>query len=172
MAKKRRKLGDVESRIAALEAALRDSSSGSSSGESSDDDVEVRKGGAVIASLASERIPALPAHLLPRCTSAPAPRKGPSPLAAEAQALVDRFLATEKRKGVPFACRLCAFQGESLEAWKAHCDTKLHCAATTLFKRRSFCQECRVQCTSPAELETHRRSKKHQERLRDIGQER
>mmetsp|Transcript_15007 Transcript_15007/g.44816 ORF Transcript_15007/g.44816 Transcript_15007/m.44816 type:complete len:184 (-) Transcript_15007:52-603(-) len=171
-------MGLVDDEIARLEAELADDGS-----DSDDESVEAEVvADGVLASLESERIAPLPAHLLPqqptkkRQSQPPGdPRKrakGPEALfraappeqIAAARALVAAAAKSEKIKA-PFWCRLCAFRGADLEAYQAHIATPLHLIATKLWKEASACALCRVQTTSPNELAVHLKSKKHLERV-------
>ena len=172
------------------------SDDGSSSGGDDDDEDEDDVAPAVVAdgvlaSLREERIAPLPSHLLPQVSekkraaadraagggaaAAKRPRHGPEAafaaaapaVVAEARKLVAAAARSEKVK-LPFACRLCAFKGPSLEAFDAHRETELHKVATKVWKDESYCKMCRSQCTSPNELEIHLKSKKHLERLAEL----
>ena len=181
----------LDERIALLEAELARESSDSDSSDGSDDDSDddgdvrpkkVARG--VLASLVDDRIPPLPAHLLPQAPpkkrhfDGPPPRSKPgTPDAAFARAspaqlqqahrLVDACAASEKVKRELY-CRLCAFQGSDLADLERHRRSDLHLLATRVWRDRSYCKLCRVQTTSPNELAVHLTCKKHKERLAEV----
>ena len=180
----------LDERIALLEAELARESSDSDSSDESDDDSDsgdvrpkkVARG--VLASLVDDRIPPLPAHLLPQAPpkkrhfDGPPQRTKPgTPDAAFARAspaqlqqahrLVDACAASEKVKRELY-CRLCAFQGSDLADLERHRRSDLHLLATRVWRDRSYCKLCRVQTTSPNELAVHLTCKKHKERLAEV----
>ena len=180
----------LDERIALLEAELARESSDSDSSDESDDDSDsgdirpkkVARG--VLASLVDDRIPPLPAHLLPQAPpkkrhfDGPPQRTKPgTPDAAFARAspaqlqqahrLVDACAASEKVKRELY-CRLCAFQGTDLADLERHRRSDLHLLATRVWRDRSYCKLCRVQTTSPNELAVHLTCKKHKERLAEV----
>ena len=180
----------LDERIALLEAELaRESSDSDSDGsdDDSDDDGDVRPkkiARGVHASLVDDRIPPLPAHLLPQAPpkkrhfDGPPQRTKPgTPDAAFARAspaqlqqahrLVDACAASEKVKRELY-CRLCAFQGTDLADLERHRRSDLHMVATRVWRDRSYCKLCRVQTTSPNELAVHLTCKKHKERLAEV----
>ena len=178
----------LDERIALLEAELARESSDSDSSDESDDetgDVRPKKvARGVLASLVDDRIPPLPAHLLPQAPpkkrhfDGPPPRTRPgTPDAAFARAspaqlqqahrLVDACAASEKVKRELY-CRLCAFQGTDLADLERHRRSDLHLLATRVWRDRSYCKLCRVQTTSPNELAVHLTCKKHKERLAEV----
>ena len=180
----------LDERIALLEAELARESSDSDSSDESDDesdsgDVRPKKvARGVLASLVDDRIPPLPAHLLPQAPpkkrhfDGPPQRTRPgTPDAAFARAspaqlqqahrLVDACAASEKVKRELY-CRLCAFQGADLADLERHRRSDLHLLATRVWRDRSYCKLCRVQTTSPNELAVHLTCKKHKERLAEV----
>ena len=181
----------LDERIALLEAELAressDSDSDGSDDESDDESGDVRPkkvARGVLASLVDDRIPPLPAHLLPQAPpkkrhfDGPPPRSKPgTPDAAFARAspaqlqqahrLVDACAASEKVKRELY-CRLCAFQGSDLADLERHRRSDLHMVATRVWRDRSYCKLCRVQTTSPNELAVHLTCKKHKERLAEV----
>ena len=182
----------LDERIALLEAELARESSDSDSDGSDDDDSNDDSGDVkpkkvargVLASLVDDRIPPLPAHLLPQAPpkkrhfDGPPPRTKPgTPDAAFARAspaqlqqahrLVDACAASEKVKRELY-CRLCAFQGADLADLERHRRSDLHLLATRVWRDRSYCKLCRVQTTSPNELAVHLKCKKHKERLAEV----
>ena len=180
----------LDERIALLEAELaRESSDSDSDGsdDESDDDGDVKPkkvARGVLASLVDDRIPPLPAHLLPQAPpkkrhfDGPPQRNKPgTPDAAFARAspaqlqqahrLVDACAASEKVKRELY-CRLCAFQGSDLADLERHRRSDLHMVATRVWRDRSYCKLCRVQTTSPNELAVHLTCKKHKERLAEV----
>ena len=178
----------LDERIALLEAELaRESSDSDSSDESDDESGDVRPkkvARGVLASLVDDRIPPLPAHLLPQAPpkkrhfDGPPQRTKPgTPDAAFARAspaqlqqahrLVDACAASEKVKRELY-CRLCAFQGADLADLERHRRSDLHLLATRVWRDRSYCKLCRVQTTSPNELAVHLTCKKHKERLAEV----
>ena len=180
----------LDERIALLEAELAressDSDSDSDDSEASDSgDVRPKKvARGVLASLVDDRIPPLPAHLLPQAPpkkrhfDGPPQRTKPgTPDAAFARAspaqlqqahrLVDACAASEKVKRELY-CRLCAFQGTDLADLERHRRSDLHMVATRVWRDRSYCKLCRVQTTSPNELAVHLTCKKHKERLAEV----
>ena len=180
----------LDERIALLEAELARESSDSdsdSSDESDDESGDVRPkkvARGVLASLVDDRIPPLPAHLLPQAPpkkrhfDGPPQRTRPgTPDAAlaraspaqvqEAHRLVDACAASEKVKRELY-CRLCAFQGSDLADLERHRRSDLHLLATRVWRDRSYCKLCRVQTTSPNELAVHLTCKKHKERLAEV----
>lgn len=180
MARKRRLTGSVDEEIARLEAELAQlEDKGEDEGEDEYNE-EASSSGLILSSLQDQRIPPLPAHQLPaaqcRDTSGGAKKRkvkqsletDDPALLDKARALVEKAPKCEKLK-IPFACRLCAFRGQSLEEFDRHRHSRLHIFATKLYKESSYCKLCRVQCTSPLELETHVSSKKHAERLAQLN---
>ena len=182
----------LDERIALLEAELARESSDSDSDGSDDDDSDDESGDVrpkkvargVLASLVDDRIPPLPAHLLPQAPpkkrhfDGPPQRTKPgTPDAAFARAspaqlqqahrLVDACAASEKVKRELY-CRLCAFQGTDLADLERHRRSDLHMVATRVWRDRSYCKLCRVQTTSPNELAVHLTCKKHKERLAEV----
>ena len=180
----------LDERIALLEAELARESSDSdsdSSDESDDETGDVRPkkvARGVLASLVDDRIPPLPAHLLPQAPpkkrhfDGPPQRTKPgTPEGAFARAspaqlqqahrLVDACAASEKVKRELY-CRLCAFQGSDLADLERHRRSDLHLLATRVWRDRSYCKLCRVQTTSPNELAVHLTCKKHKERLAEV----
>ena len=177
----------LDERIALLEAELARESSDSDSDGSDDEtgDVKPKKvARGVLASLVDDRIPPLPAHLLPQAPpkkrhfDGPPQRTRPgTPDAAFARAspaqlqqahrLVDACAASEKVKRELY-CRLCAFQGTDLADLERHRRSDLHMVATRVWRDRSYCKLCRVQTTSPNELAVHLTCKKHKERLAEV----
>jgi uncharacterized small protein (DUF1192 family) len=181
----------LDERIALLEAELAressDSDSDSSDDESDDETGDVRPkkvARGVLASLVDDRIPPLPAHLLPQAPpkkrhfdgppqrTKPGTADGAFARASPAQLqqahrLVDACAASEKVKRELY-CRLCAFQGSDLADLERHRRSDLHLLATRVWRDRSYCKLCRVQTTSPNELAVHLTCKKHKERLAEV----
>ncbi|KAG5188387.1 hypothetical protein JKP88DRAFT_136613, partial [Tribonema minus] len=81
---------------------------------------------------------------------------------------VNELLANYEAKSaerIPYYCRVCKFQGASVEDLAAHRQTQLHTEASTRERRVSFCKLCRKQFTSPPQLREHVQGRAHKERL-------
>jgi hypothetical protein len=65
----------------------------------------------------------------------------------------------------PFYCRICRYQGESLEDLIGHKKSELHVMAEEGERKLAFCRLCRKQFTSPEQLKCHLKGKPHQELL-------
>jgi hypothetical protein len=71
----------------------------------------------------------------------------------------------EKR---PFWCRICRYQGENLDDWKAHNSTSEHKLAEDIERRVSYCRICKKQFTSPDQLKEHNKGKPHKQALTNL----
>jgi len=65
----------------------------------------------------------------------------------------------------PFYCRICRFQGQSLEDLAHHKKGELHRLAQESERKLSFCRLCRKQFTSMEQMKSHLKGKPHQELL-------
>lgn len=65
----------------------------------------------------------------------------------------------------PFFCRVCKFQGDSLEQLEAHKQSDSHVKAVELERKLSSCSLCKKQFTSPEQLKGHLEGKAHKEKL-------
>lgn len=68
----------------------------------------------------------------------------------------------------PFWCRICRFQGTSLEDFNAHKQSELHIAASKKERKMSYCNLCRKQFTSPDQLKEHLDGAAHKQKLTDV----
>ena len=75
---------------------------------------------------------------------------------------------------LPFACRLCKFQGASEEELWQHRAGEAHKRAVELEKKACFCRLCRKQFTSAVQLSEHLKGAAHaatlERRMRASGQ--
>ncbi|CAB1114401.1 unnamed protein product [Ectocarpus sp. CCAP 1310/34] len=188
----------VDDQIAALERELKGadvSSSDAESSISSDDDnagsKEDRGAGQergratkLVSPLEAEKIEPLPAHLLPRpgcgvhkdnkkkkkpsaavgTTALPGPSQG---LDSAVKELLANYEARSSER-VPFYCRVCKFQGDSLEALEKHKEEPLHVEAAKKERKISKCSLCKKQFTSPPQLQEHLAGKAHLEKLQSM----
>eukprot|EP00752_Nemacystus_decipiens_P010224 g9110.t1 len=148
----------------------------------------------LLSPLEAEKIEPLPGHLLPRpgCGMPKANKskknkkpKGGGPNdggdaaggkapAAPSQGLdsaVKELLANYEARSaerVPFYCRVCQFQGKSLEDLERHKEEPLHVVATKKERKVTFCNLCKKQFTSPPQLKEHLAGKAHFERLQAV----
>lgn len=136
-------------------------------------------------------IPALPAAYLPTVAfkALAAPRagketretkiaRGPKPIKgapkvtepvvsrAQKQAELTAYIrGYEPSEHKPFYCRLCSFQGSSVDDLAAHRASEEHKAAAERDQKACFCKLCRKQFTSPAQLTEHLKGKNHKDML-------
>eukprot|EP01039_Chlorochromonas_danica_P004550 gene4551-4988_t len=68
----------------------------------------------------------------------------------------------------PFYCRVCKYQGQSIEELTNHKESESHRKAVELERKLSFCSLCRKQFTSPDQLQGHLEGKAHKERLEKV----
>lgn len=68
----------------------------------------------------------------------------------------------------PFYCRVCKYQGQSIEELTSHKESESHHKAVALERKLSFCSLCRKQFTSPDQLQGHLEGKAHKERLEKV----
>lgn len=68
----------------------------------------------------------------------------------------------------PFYCRICRFQGTSLDELTEHRESEAHTMAVNIEQKVSFCKLCRKQFTSPAQLQEHLRAKPHKDKLESV----
>jgi Zinc-finger of C2H2 type len=185
---------DLDAQIAALERQLGVDGSGSASDQESssssaedDDDVDEKQPPAakrkqqpvklVSELLEKDRIQPLPPTLLPLpgCGVPKAAKRAAKQKAAPARPLssglesaVKELLANYEPKSaerIPFYCRVCKFQGDSVEALDAHRQEPLHIEAAQKERKVSFCKLCRKQFTSPPQLQEHIQGKAHRDLL-------
>jgi Zinc-finger of C2H2 type len=186
---------DLDAQIAALERQLGVDSSGSpgedgssSSSADDDDDIDEKQPPAakrkqqqpaklVSELLEKDRIQPLPPTLLPLpgCGVPKAAKRAAKQKAAPARPLssglesaVRELLANYEPKSaerIPFYCRVCKFQGDSVEALDAHRQEPLHIEAAQKERKVSFCKLCRKQFTSPPQLQEHIQGKAHRDLL-------
>ena len=185
---------DLDAQIAALEQQLGVDGSGSASEEGSssssgDDDNEIDEKQPPAAKrkqqpvklvselLEKDRIQPLPPTLLPLpgCGVPKAAKRAAKQKAAPArpvssglESAVKELLANYEPKSaerIPFYCRVCKFQGDSVEALAAHRQEPLHIEAAQKERKVSFCKLCRKQFTSPPQLQEHIQGKAHRDLL-------
>ncbi|CAM9113257.1 unnamed protein product [Discosporangium mesarthrocarpum] len=173
----------IDDKIAALERDLQQASeSSNSSGISSDSEAETygsddssgERPSKLVSSLSKERIEPLPLHLLPTpgC-GMPKDRKkskrsSPTPPTSGLEMAVKDLLANYEARSserVPFYCRICKFQGCSVEELEAHKREPLHEVAVKKERKISNCSLCKKQFTSPPQLKEHLSGKAHREKL-------
>jgi hypothetical protein len=65
----------------------------------------------------------------------------------------------------PLWCRICRFQGDSLEEFNDHKLSDSHTMASEKERELSYCKLCRKQFTSPDQLKGHLIGKGHKETL-------
>ena len=68
----------------------------------------------------------------------------------------------------PFWCRICQFQGTTEKEFTDHRASEFHITAAKIEAKMSYCNLCRKQFTSPAQLKEHLDAKGHKERLARI----
>jgi len=178
---------DLDLEIARLEAELQKESSNESSCESDDDDDDDDdEDEHVFKTKLSEEdaIPALPSSLLPSIAvkkissiTSEKKKKGPKstepkptpvpviPKAVKQQELMNYIRGYTPSEHKPFFCRLCNFQGTSVEDLGAHRQTSAHQANSVKDQKACFCRLCRKQFTSPAQLTEHLKGKGHTDTL-------
>ncbi|CAM9683651.1 unnamed protein product, partial [Scytosiphon promiscuus] len=149
-----------------------------------------RRMGKLVSPLEAEKIEPLAPHLLPRpgCGIQKAPKKKkrdrpkaegalPGVVAAASgssqglDSAVKELMANYEARSserVPFYCRVCKFQGESLDALEQHKKEPLHLEATKKERKISTCSLCKKQFTSPPQLKEHLAGKAHLERLQSV----
>jgi Zinc-finger of C2H2 type len=66
---------------------------------------------------------------------------------------------------LPFYCRVCAIQCQSIDEFERHKETEFHNVAVAAERKLSYCKLCRKQLTSPVQLKEHLTSKPHRERM-------
>eukprot|EP00903_Cladosiphon_okamuranus_P009534 g9082.t1 len=149
----------------------------------------------LVSPLETEKIEPLPAHLLPRpgcgmpkanskkkpksnkAKGRPKGEGGGAAGPAQSQGLdsaVKELLANYEARSserVPFYCRVCQFQGESLEDLQRHKEEPLHLEAAKKERKVSTCSLCKKQFTSPPQLKEHLAGKAHLERLQAVMNE-
>ena len=65
----------------------------------------------------------------------------------------------------PFWCRVCRFQGASLDEYEEHMRSDFHRGAKQMERELSTCKLCKKEFTSPDQLREHKRGKAHREKL-------
>ena len=65
----------------------------------------------------------------------------------------------------PFWCRICRFQGDSLESFNTHLESDSHLLTAEAERKLSRCKLCRKQFTSPDQLKEHVKGKAHKQTL-------
>ena len=65
----------------------------------------------------------------------------------------------------PFWCRVCRFQGTSMEDFIDHNATVMHKKASDIERKMSMCKLCKKQFTSPEQLKEHLSGKAHSQML-------
>lgn len=187
------KLLTIEEQIAKLEQEIASGSDesdddSSSSSESSDDNSEQSQSlpmqgeTAILSSLRPEdRIAPLPAKLLPAAVCKFADKAKAKPKRPRyADILTESSIASGLEKTIaeqlrhyepaswdkkPFFCRICKYQGSSVEELEQHKQTESHRKAVELERKLSSCSLCRKQFTSPDQLKGHLEGKAHKEKL-------
>jgi hypothetical protein len=160
---------DLDDEIARLEAELQNDSSSESDDSDLDDDGDGDKLKTPLSQ--DDMIPALPASCLPTIATkkiaivpesskkkrskkskdkTPAPAVVPK--AVKQQELMNYIRGYTPSEHRPFHCRICNFQGESLEDWNAHKQTSTHQENSDKEKKACFCRLCRKDFTSPAQV--------------------
>mmetsp|Transcript_14285 Transcript_14285/g.18718 ORF Transcript_14285/g.18718 Transcript_14285/m.18718 type:complete len:263 (-) Transcript_14285:247-1035(-) len=124
-------------------------------------------------SLDEERIIPLPASLLPqgkfkaRESKVKSSSKSPikkTGLEHAVEELLSNYQPTSAERR-PHYCRVCMYQGTSVEDLAQHRDSDFHKLAIQKERKMSFCQLCKKQFTSPAQLQEHVSGKMHKEKL-------
>jgi len=174
--RKKMKLNDIDSQIAALEQS---SSSESSDEESSGDELE--------------RIPPLPSHLLPStgmskriitkdddkpnsvitcelchnyvCFSKEEMQKHKRSMLHRQNVVLAAGAAYEPARKRPLYCRTCAMDFETSEELFKHREKDDHKEMARKERRASFCHVCEKQYTSANQLAEHVKGKLHKETL-------
>lgn len=177
---------DLDAQIRRLEAELEASSSSSdedssddesSSGDDHNDDPEETPKILSLSTSRSEPIESLPAKQLPtgissskqgtkrkKNDSTATSNKIPSGLQKAVTELLQDYKPRSAER-LPFYCRVCAHQYDSLETFTNHKTEPFHEAAVAMERKASYCKLCRKQLTSPAQLREHLQSRPHKERL-------
>ncbi|CAM9110362.1 unnamed protein product [Choristocarpus tenellus] len=170
----------IDSKIDELERELQhfsdtsgiDSDSGGSE-KSSEEDIHSK----FLPTLSKERIEPLPSHLLPakgcgirKDTKRKKPKrlKSEKPSQSGLEGAVKELLSNYEARSserVPFYCRVCKFEGSSLEDLEAHKLEPLHQEATRKERKVSTCSLCKKQFTSPPQLKEHIAGRAHRETL-------
>jgi hypothetical protein len=95
-------------------------------------------------------------------------KKSAEPVVSRAQKQAELFSyirGYEPSEHKPFYCRICNFQGSSVEDLAAHRSSDDHKAATDRDQKACLCKLCRKQFTSPAQLTEHLKGKSHKDML-------
>jgi hypothetical protein len=75
------------------------------------------------------------------------------------------FYVPRSSEKIPFFCRVCQYQGNSIEEFEKHKLSETHAVATDVEKKMSFCRICRKQFTSINQLKEHLLGNSHKEKL-------
>jgi hypothetical protein len=86
-------------------------------------------------------------------------------LSKTVQELVDSYIPASASEKKPFYCRICNFQGSSMEEFETHKQSDAHYQTTNRFKKALYCRMCKKEFTSPAQLTEHLQGKLHQEQM-------
>lgn len=78
------------------------------------------------------------------------------------------FYVPRSSEKIPFFCRVCQYQGTSIEEFEKHRLSQTHEVATNVEKKMSFCRICRKQFTSINQLEEHLLGNGHKEKFASI----
>ena len=95
-------------------------------------------------------------------------RKANEPVVSRAQKQAELFSyirGYEPSEHKPFYCRICNFQGSSVEDLAVHRASDDHKAAADRDQKVCYCKLCRKQFTSPAQLTEHLKGKSHKDTL-------
>ncbi|CAM9407263.1 unnamed protein product, partial [Chrysoparadoxa australica] len=185
----------IDDRIRALEADLEvmgssddsESESSNSSGSESDrgtGNPKQKKLKLQSAELESERIERLPPEMLPlpgistklgnkkkkkgkRGEKVDGGAKKEVGLDGAVRELLQGYKARSSER-IPFYCRVCQFEGKSVEGLAVHRKGLLHQKASEKERKLSFCSLCKKQFTSPPQLKEHLKGKAHHERMQHV----
>lgn len=69
-----------------------------------------------------------------------------------------------------FYCRICKYQGNTVEELEAHKATESHVLAYELERKLSSCSLCKKEFTSPDQLQEHIKGRMHKEKLEKVRQ--
>ena len=69
----------------------------------------------------------------------------------------------------PFWCRICRFQGKSIDDYEKHIKCDFHQKAQRVERELSSCKICNKEFTSPDQLREHKEGKAHKEKMASMS---
>ena len=72
---------------------------------------------------------------------------------------------TPRTEKIPFYCRVCSHSSSNQQEFLIHKQSEFHKMAVQMEKKASYCNICRKQLTSIAQLQEHLKSKPHRDKL-------